>query len=713
MDETELPRLSYEMIKGITNPTYLYRGENYQRSGMVKKGWIIEDGIKAKVRGNYKPYYLVEINVSDTMKLRGKCTCPIGFGCKHSVAACLQFLYEPEFFINKIDTQKSSNLKVSKDNKKGKIKVPKDYELDPISVQEWVSTLPIEVLKTRFIKLWNRFAPTIFKNLLDPDYPHYFWFSQIEEISDFIDSREDERSNRWFTPLELLDFLNDSDLFIPILYNWTQSFIELAREIKQEFISIGITENEIDFDPEFYFIDEDIDEHNNGYQYGWEYDYEDENDVESIVEEYFSQYTKIFEEMAQFFGILIHEDLSDLANSLYDFGFKWFLDLNLSEYRVYGLNELFKIQRKFAEIIQSIQANNLKGKKRIDFLLQMYLKFKSKNIKENIIKELNQLSNKLDLDEKIKEIWQKILAIYKINMTIEDFSFLLELAEQFSKDKSKTQYLLKNTLLNIEKHTEYSYDLIHSILTKFGEKSLENREWLYAFIIKGKINDQNIIDNKYRDNERFLCSHCFEWFFKYYLPKGDIVKIFELCRYVLKLNPSTFGFNHYSMMKNYTIQDKEFEKEFTPFLKIDFLPELIKKRQYDTVNRILLNQKDYTNAISLMLLHYSADRAWDIINKLHMEIVVNKSDQVLKTVSKDDFLSLIKLFNKYSNESMKLNAKYRPDFNISQGVQLCLHLYDHFIMESEKKKWFMRFCKSYKRFRNLRSKLRTLKIEMV
>jgi len=709
MKEKDIPQISYEMIQEITNPMYFNRGESYYKSRMVKKGWIIEDGIKAKVRGNYKPYYLVEITVSDTMKLRGKCTCPIGFGCKHSVAACLQYLYEPEFFINKIGDQELSHLKGFKEKEKENIIVPKNYELNPISVQEWVSTLPIEVLKTRFIDLWNRFAPTIFKNLLDPDYPRYFWFSQLIDISDFIDSHEEENSNGWFRPLELLDFLNDSDLFIPILYNWTQSYIELGREIKQEFNSIGITENVIDFDPEFYFIDDNNRDNPNS----WDYDYYDENNAESIADDFFSQYAEIFEEIARFFGILVHKDLSDLANNLYDFGFKWFLDLNLSEYRDYGLNELFKNQRKFGEIIQSIQANNLKGKKRIDFLLQMYLKFKSKNIKENIIKELNQLSNQSDLDEKVKEIWQEILALYKIKMTIEDFLFLLGLAEQFSKDKSKTQFLLKNTLLNIEKHNEFPYDLILSILTNFGEKSLENREWLYVFIIKGKFNDQNIIDEKYKNNKSFLCSHCFEWFFKYYLPKGDIVKIIELCRYVLKHNPFTFGFNHYSMMKNYSMQDGEFEKEITPFLKLDFLPELIKKCQYSTANKILLNQKDYIRAISLTLLHYSAERAWDVIKKLHMEIVINKSDQVLKTVSKDDFLSLIKLFNKYSSESMKLRSKYRPDLNISQGVQLCLNLYKYFKIQSEGNQWFSRFCKKYKRFHNLRSSLKSLGIEMV
>ena len=110
MNEKKFGELSYEMIQDITNSTYFKRGEEYQKMGMVKKGWIFDDGIKAKVEGNYKPYYLIEVNISDKMKLNGSCTCPIGFGCKHIIATCLQFLYKPNFFLP-IDSKKHFNQK--------------------------------------------------------------------------------------------------------------------------------------------------------------------------------------------------------------------------------------------------------------------------------------------------------------------------------------------------------------------------------------------------------------------------------------------------------------------------------------------------------------------------------------------------------------------------------------------------------------------------
>ncbi len=712
MREKDIPQISYEMIQEITNPTYFNRGESYYKSSMVKKGWITEDGIKAKVIGNYKPYYLVEITVSDTMELTGRCTCQVGFGCKHSIAACLQYLYEPEFFI-KIDSYKSSDLEADSSRKRKRINVRKEYELNSFSIQNWVSSLPLEILKKKFIELWNHFAPKLFKDLLDPDYPHKFWFSQLVDIMDFDDSykkhMDNKKSERWFTPLELLNFLNDSDLFISILYNWTQSFIELGREIKQEFTTIGITEKEIDFDPEFYFSGEDYNKYENRSNYDYDYDY----DPELIAKDFFSQFEKIFEEFGRFFGTLLNENLSDLANNLFDFGIKWYLELNLFEYRDYGLNELYKIQQKFDQKNQNIQATKLTGKERLDFLLQMYLNFKSEDLKESIINELHHLTNNHNLKEIVKEIWRIVFEKYKIEMAIEYFLFLLELSDTFSQDKVKTQNLIKNTILNIKKHSKYPYDFIDSIFNHYGMKSNENMEWLYLFIIKGEINGQKIVDNIYEKNSSFLCSFCFEWFLKYFLPKGSIIKIEELCKFVLKNNPSTFRFNHYSMIRNFSKNDSEFEKKIFQFLKIEFLPGLIRKHQYHVVVKIYLNQNDYSKAISLTISHFNTDRGWDVIKKIHTDLIVNESDQTLKSITKDDFLLLVNIFKNYTNESMKLRSKYRPDLNISQGVQLCLNLYKYFKIQSKGDQWLSRFCKKYKRFHNLRSSLKSLGIEMV
>ncbi|HEA71072.1 MAG TPA: hypothetical protein ENH98_03995 [archaeon] len=713
MKENDGPIISYEMILEMTNSTYFQRGEEYQSWGMVEKGWIIDKGIKAKVAGNYKPYYLVHITLSDTMKLRGSCSCPVGFGCKHSVAACLQYLYKPKTF-KLIQSSKDSIIEMRQKENGTQIEIPEAYALKPTSLNDWISSLSLESLKQKFIELWNQFSPNIFRDLLEPDYPFKFWTSKFEEIEGFESSMTEEPhksySQSWFTPLELLDFLNDSDLLIPILYNWTQSYIDLGSYIKKELNSIGISKTLMDFDVEFYFGGV-VEEEN--YRDRWDYEEEYDLDPESLADDYFLQYKKAFEEMGRFFGFLLHEKLPDLANNLADFGFKWLIGLNLKESRDYGLNKLYKIQQQFSEQIESIQATTLQGLSRIDYLLNMYLKFKSVDLKGTIVTELTQLSNIKDFNKKLKEIWLQLIKNYKIEMTIDNFLFLYVLSSKFSKSNAKVYNLIKNTLFNLKKHTKYPSDFIEAIFTHFGKRSTENMEWLYSFILKGGINNEKSAENKYNKNKTFLFSYCFEKFLKYYLPKGDIRKVLELCINVVSSNPECFHYNHYTMIRNYSKNDSEFEKQFNPFLNKEFISRLTKQRQYDVAIKIYLDQLNYSKAISLVSSHFNTDRAWDLIKKSNAEIISKKSSRALKMINKQDFLLLKKIFNRYTNDSMKLRAKNRPDYSISQGVQLMLFFFKHFKNQSEGDLWFAGFCKKYKRYQNLRSSLKEFGIEMI
>lgn len=709
MIENDGPIISYEMILEMTNSVYFQRGEEYQSWGMVRQGWIIDNGIKAKVAGNYKPYYLVQITLSNTMKLEGYCTCPVGFGCKHSVAACLEYLYKPKTF-KLIKASESSILERKQEEIGNQIEIPKEYALKPSSFNDWISSLSLESLKQKFIELWNHFSPKIFKDLLEPDYPFKFWSSQFEEIEGFEGSMIKEPFRKyyksWFTPLELLNFLNDSDLLIPILYNWTQSYIDLGRYIKSELNCIGISKTLIDFDVEFYFagvVEEDR----------WDLEEEYDADPETLADDYFSQYKIVFEEMGRFFGLLMQKDLPNLANNLADFGFNWLIGLNLKEYRDYGLNELYKIQQKFSEQIESIQATTLQGQARIDYLLSMYLKFKSEDLKKTIVTELTQLSNTKDFNKKLKEIWVQLIDNYKIEMTVDNFLFLNELSNKFFKSNAKVYNLIKNTLFNLKNHANYPSDFIEAIFTHFGKQSTENMEWLYSLIFMGGINNEKSTENNYNKNITFLFSYCFEIFLKYYLPKGDIKKVVELCINVLSSNPECFQYNHYSMIRNYSQNNSEFEKEFSPFLKKEFLPRLTKQRQYDVAIKIYLDQLNYSKAISLVSSHFNTDRAWDIIKKSYAEIMNKKSSGVLKMINKQDFLLLKKIFNRYTNDSMKLRAKNRPDYSISQGVQLLLFFFEYFKNKPEGDLWFAGFCKKYKRYHNLKSGLKELGIEMV
>jgi len=513
-----------------------------------------------------------------------------------------------------------------------------------------------------------------------------------------------------FKPLELLNFLNDSDLLRPILYNWTQSYIDLGSYIKKELNSIGISKTLIDFDVEFYFggvVEEEY------YRDRWDYEEEYDVDPESLADDYFLQYKIAFEEMGRFFGFLLHEKLPNLADNLADFGFKWLIGLNLKKYKDYGLNELYKIQQQFSEQIESIQATKLQGQARIDYLLIMYLKFKSEDLKKTIVTELTNLSNIKDFNKILKEIWLQLIENYKIEMTVDNFLFLYELSSKFSKSNAKLYSLIKNTLFNLKKHVKYPSDFIEAIFTHFGKQSTENMEWLYSLILKGGINNEKNIENKYNKSKTFLLSYCFEKFLKYYLPKGDIRKVLELCINVLSSNPECFQYYHYTMIRNYSKNNSEFEKQFSPFLNKEFLPRITKQRQYDVAIKIYLDQLNYSKAISLVSSHFNTDRAWNIIKKSYAEIISKKSSRALKMINKQDFLLLKKSFNRYTNDSMKLRAKNRPDYSISQGVQLMLFFFEHFKNQPEGDLWFAGFCKKYKRYRNLRSSLKELGIKMV
>ncbi len=354
MSEKVYPVITHQMIINMTNSIYLERGKDYQKKGMVKQGWIIDNYIKAKVRGNCKSYYLVQIAMHNNNTITGNCTCPIGFSCKHCVAVCLQYLNYPEAFKN-LSPSEFPTLKEGFKQKEDHIIISKEFKHKSMSVQTWISTLSVEELKRKFLELWNRFSPNLLVNLLEPNYPFWFWVSQFDDIVSFDKPKTDKfeslskvPSQTWFTPLELLEFLNDPNLFTPVLHNWTQSYINLGRQLKSELNSIGISETLIDFDLNFYFS---LEYERDFYETKWGY-YDDYDSIlESLADNYFIQFKSPIIEMTRFYKILQQNKLVDLADNLLEFGLKWLIELNLEEYQDVGLDELYEIQRQVIDQI--------------------------------------------------------------------------------------------------------------------------------------------------------------------------------------------------------------------------------------------------------------------------------------------------------------------------------------------------------------------------
>ncbi len=76
--------------------TYARRGQAYQRDGRVRELRIAEDGMRlaAAVQGSRSRPYRVEIRIGGDgrgrVSLDSRCTCPLGFNCKHVAAVLFQ-----------------------------------------------------------------------------------------------------------------------------------------------------------------------------------------------------------------------------------------------------------------------------------------------------------------------------------------------------------------------------------------------------------------------------------------------------------------------------------------------------------------------------------------------------------------------------------------------------------------------------------------------
>jgi superfamily II DNA or RNA helicase len=91
-------RLTHKVLQVAINPTYLQRGRDYYRRGMVIKTESQHDGhlIIASVRGSGRKTYKAQIHI-DTAQgqikdIHGHCSCPVHYNCKHVAAALLHHI---------------------------------------------------------------------------------------------------------------------------------------------------------------------------------------------------------------------------------------------------------------------------------------------------------------------------------------------------------------------------------------------------------------------------------------------------------------------------------------------------------------------------------------------------------------------------------------------------------------------------------------------
>ncbi|MCB1807095.1 MAG: SWIM zinc finger family protein, partial [Candidatus Competibacteraceae bacterium] len=91
--------LSKKDIRHAFRADYYHRGERYQRQGRVlRTDWFADENIlEADVLGSELYSQTIELEVyRSRITISGECSCPVGFNCKHVVAALLAFFNTPQ-----------------------------------------------------------------------------------------------------------------------------------------------------------------------------------------------------------------------------------------------------------------------------------------------------------------------------------------------------------------------------------------------------------------------------------------------------------------------------------------------------------------------------------------------------------------------------------------------------------------------------------------
>ncbi len=86
-------------MRDIFGDTTFLKGLDYYNHGYVSNTVKIGDILYSQVLGSSPKPYEVRAFISDA-KTSTKCTCPVGFMCKHGAALLLKWVNEPSSFVD-------------------------------------------------------------------------------------------------------------------------------------------------------------------------------------------------------------------------------------------------------------------------------------------------------------------------------------------------------------------------------------------------------------------------------------------------------------------------------------------------------------------------------------------------------------------------------------------------------------------------------------
>ena len=351
----------------MADPQSYNRGRNYQLSGAVSHGVRTASGLKARVEGNYSPYYKVTITLTDSDDLMGNCTCPVGNGCKHCVAVCLEWLAHP----NNFSQDGSVKGGVHSPKKPEQTESGEKNQLTGIDVNTIINPWTTGELKKNFLALWSFVAPKAHGNLIPNDLPKITWLSTLDSIDDgsgeswekdavgyavdysneliiaddphpsFLQpNRNATLVGRWFSPPELMHFFPDPATKKALLIGWIDSYCELGTQVRDAFAERGIIPPNAETLVEFYteiFGEEWEREHEQSGRsdYGWHRydDYEDEFDPDNVfiddlyplANRFIKRITPLLRELAEYYCALKQYGLNEEAQRFLTSALVWFV----------------------------------------------------------------------------------------------------------------------------------------------------------------------------------------------------------------------------------------------------------------------------------------------------------------------------------------------------------------------------------------------------
>ncbi len=94
-----MTKLTENMIRDIFGDTTFFRGLDYYNHGYVSNTVKIGELLYSQVIGSSAKPYEVRAFISDA-ETSTKCTCPVGFMCKHGAALLLKWINEPSSFVD-------------------------------------------------------------------------------------------------------------------------------------------------------------------------------------------------------------------------------------------------------------------------------------------------------------------------------------------------------------------------------------------------------------------------------------------------------------------------------------------------------------------------------------------------------------------------------------------------------------------------------------